>query len=83
MGSTKEALFLITDSLVDIHKVGFSLMTAIDLCSKLQVASLQAVSFCKEHDETELWTDLIDRSLDKPYFINVLLHNIGTHVDPR
>ena len=62
MGSTREALLLITDSLLDIHK---------------------AVAFCKEHDEPELWTELIDRSIDKPYFVNVLLHNIGTHVDPR
>ncbi len=62
MGNTREALFLITDSLLDIHK---------------------AVDFCKEHDEADLWKELIDRSIDKPYFVNVLLHNIGTHVDPQ
>ncbi|CAG2242016.1 unnamed protein product [Mytilus edulis] len=27
-------------------------------------------------------SDLIQSSLDKPFFIKVLLHNIGTHVDP-
>lgn len=58
----REALALIVDSLLDIHR---------------------AVAFCKEHDDPDLWADLIDRSLDKPYFVNVLLHNIGTHVDPR
>ena len=42
-----------------------------------------AVDFCKEHDDVTLWNDLIDHSLDKPIFVNVLLHNIGTHVDPR
>ena len=42
----------------------------------------KAVDFCKKHDDVDLWNDLIDYSLDKPYFINVLLHNIGTHVDP-
>ena len=30
----------------------------------------------------DLWHDLIDFSIDKPYFVNVLLNNIGTHVDP-
>ena len=43
----------------------------------------QAVEFCKEHDDAELWSVLIDYSLDKPIFINFLLNNIGTHVDPR
>ena len=42
----------------------------------------RAVEFCKEHDDEELWTSLIDYSIDKPYFVHVLLHNIGTHVDP-
>ena len=42
----------------------------------------RAVEFCKEHDDEELWTALIDYSIDKPYFVHVLLHNIGTHVDP-
>jgi len=42
-----------------------------------------AVSFCKEHDDAELWEDIIVYSLDKPIFINYLLHNIGTHIDPR
>ncbi len=62
MGSTREALALITDSLLDIHK---------------------AVEFCREHDDAELWQDLIEQSLDKPYFVNVLLHNVGAHIDPR
>ncbi|GIY61763.1 vacuolar protein sorting-associated protein 41 homolog [Caerostris darwini] len=42
----------------------------------------QAIDFCKEHDDKELWEDLIQSSLDKPGFITVLLQNIGTHVDP-
>ena len=43
----------------------------------------RAIDFCKEYDDPSLWDNLIDYSIDKPYFINVLLHNIGTHVDPR
>ncbi|XP_076360932.1 vacuolar protein sorting-associated protein light isoform X2 [Tachypleus tridentatus] len=42
----------------------------------------QAITFCKEHDDVDLWKDLIRYSKDKPHFITVLLQNIGTHVDP-
>ncbi|XP_048576551.1 vacuolar protein sorting-associated protein 41 homolog isoform X2 [Nematostella vectensis] len=42
----------------------------------------QAIEFCKEQNDEELWEDLIKYSLDKPSFITCLLHNIGTHVDP-
>ncbi|XP_063964242.1 vacuolar protein sorting-associated protein 41 homolog [Lytechinus pictus] len=42
----------------------------------------QAIIFAKEHDDVELWGDLIDYSMDKPPFITGLLNNIGTHVDP-
>jgi hypothetical protein len=58
----------------------------------------QAIEFCKEHNDHELWQDLINYSIDKPCmsvslyhlnstffsaaFITGLLHNIGTHVDP-
>jgi len=43
----------------------------------------QAVEFCKEQDDSDLWDDLIDFSLDKPPFLIVLLNNVGTHIDPR
>ncbi|XP_052801970.1 vacuolar protein sorting-associated protein 41 homolog isoform X2 [Mya arenaria] len=42
----------------------------------------QAIEFCKEHNDQELWEDLIQHSLNKPNFIRGLLNNIGTHVDP-
>ncbi|XP_006824071.2 vacuolar protein sorting-associated protein 41 homolog [Saccoglossus kowalevskii] len=42
----------------------------------------QAIDFAKEHDDEELWEDLITYSMDKPQFITGLLRNIGTHVDP-
>lgn len=41
-----------------------------------------AIKFCMEHNDKELWDDLIKYSVDKPEFIQVLLQNIGTHVDP-
>ena len=43
----------------------------------------EAIEFCKEHDDPDLWDDLIEYSIDKPLFIHRLLLNIGTHVDPR
>ncbi|XP_065929628.1 vacuolar protein sorting-associated protein 41 homolog isoform X2 [Magallana gigas] len=42
----------------------------------------QAIAFCKDKNDEELWADLIKFSIDKPSFIKGLLHNIGTHVDP-
>ncbi|XP_061193823.1 vacuolar protein sorting-associated protein 41 homolog isoform X5 [Saccostrea echinata] len=42
----------------------------------------QAIEFCKDKNDEELWADLIKFSIDKPSFIKGLLHNIGTHVDP-
>nr|XP_012139386.1 PREDICTED: vacuolar protein sorting-associated protein 41 homolog isoform X3 [Megachile rotundata] len=42
-----------------------------------------AIAFCQEHDDEELWTDLINYSLDKPKAITFLLQKIGTYVDPR
>ncbi|BES91997.1 light protein [Nesidiocoris tenuis] len=43
----------------------------------------RAVEFCKEHDDTDLWEDLINYSMDKPSYITTLLRRMGTNVDPR
>ena len=56
---------------------------ALELIMTEMVDVEQAVDFCKEHDDAELWDDLIKYSLDKPPFIIVLLNNVGTHIDPR
>ena len=42
----------------------------------------QAISFCKEYHDLDLWERLIDHALNKPEFIVALLQNIGTHIDP-
>ncbi|XP_043470755.1 vacuolar protein sorting-associated protein 41 homolog [Leptopilina heterotoma] len=42
-----------------------------------------AIAFCQEHDDEELWNDLVNYSLDKPEAITFLLQKIGTYVDPR
>lgn len=41
-----------------------------------------AIRLCKEHDDVDLWGQLINYSLDKPECIRQLLNNIGTHIDP-
>ncbi|XP_049953703.1 vacuolar protein sorting-associated protein 41 homolog isoform X1 [Schistocerca serialis cubense] len=43
----------------------------------------RAINFCKEHNDNELWEDLIQYSLEKPEFITFLLQKIGTYIDPR
>lgn len=42
----------------------------------------QAIEFCKEHDDVDLWRDLINYGVKKPEFVTILMRNIGTHVDP-
>ncbi|XP_015111621.1 vacuolar protein sorting-associated protein 41 homolog [Diachasma alloeum] len=42
-----------------------------------------AIEFCQEHDDEELWNDLINYSLNKSENITFLLQKIGTYVDPR
>ena len=44
----------------------------------------QAIEFCKEHDDKELWEDLIQCSLDKPsnyfpYFLCILNYSKKNH----
>lgn len=42
----------------------------------------QAIDFCKEHDDNDLWNDLIADAVKRPEFVTILMQNIGTHVDP-
>ncbi|KAF2399914.1 hypothetical protein EJ06DRAFT_530695 [Trichodelitschia bisporula] len=41
-----------------------------------------AISFAKEQDDKDLWSDLLDYAMDKPRFIRGLLEMAGTAVDP-
>lgn len=43
----------------------------------------QAIDFCQEHNDKELWTDLISKTVDKPEYVSLLLKRIGNYVDPR
>ncbi|KAK9235437.1 hypothetical protein V1525DRAFT_381619 [Lipomyces kononenkoae] len=42
----------------------------------------QAITFAKSQDDKDLWTDLLDYSMDKPKFIRALLEQAGTAIDP-
>ncbi|KAK4877794.1 hypothetical protein RN001_010300 [Aquatica leii] len=55
---------------------------ALELITKELKDMQQAIEFCQEHDDPDLWNDLINHSLDKPEFITYLLQHIGTYVDP-
>jgi len=43
----------------------------------------EAIRFCKEHDDEELWDMLVDYAVHKPTLIYQLLTSIGTHVHPK
>ncbi|KAI1300179.1 Vacuolar protein sorting-associated protein 41 -like protein [Halotydeus destructor] len=42
----------------------------------------RAIDFCIEHGDKDLWNDLINKSIDKPNFIRVLLENVSHIPDP-
>jgi hypothetical protein len=41
-----------------------------------------AIEFAKEQNDSELWDDLLEFSMDKPRFIRGLLEEVGTAIDP-
>lgn len=43
----------------------------------------QAITFCQEQNDMELWIDLIQQTVDKPEYVTLLLKRIGNYVDPR
>ncbi|RKF59700.1 Vacuolar protein sorting-associated protein 41-like protein [Erysiphe neolycopersici] len=42
----------------------------------------QAISFAKEQNDSDLWEDLLNYSMDKPVFIRGLLEEVGTAINP-
>ncbi|KAI1114004.1 hypothetical protein F5Y14DRAFT_415864 [Nemania sp. NC0429] len=42
----------------------------------------QAITFAKEQDDPDLWEDLLEYSMDKPRFIQGLLEEVGTSINP-
>lgn len=37
----------------------------------------KAIDFCKEHDDVDLWNDLITFAVKRPDYITELMRNIG------
>ena len=42
----------------------------------------RAISFAKEQDDPDLWDDLLEYSMSRPRFIEGLLAEVGTAIDP-
>nr|XP_019538216.2 vacuolar protein sorting-associated protein 41 homolog [Aedes albopictus] len=42
-----------------------------------------AIDFCKEHDDMDLWNDLINESVDNPYIMTKLLDGIAGFINPE
>ena len=51
------------------------------IIDKLQDVS-QAIAFAKEQDDSDLWNDLLEYSMNKPRFIRGLLEEVGTAINP-
>lgn len=58
-----------------------NLRTALKYIIESQGDIHEAIEFCKEHQDSDLWQDLISYSMSKPEFISVLLKNVGTYID--
>ncbi len=43
---------------------------------------VQAISFAKQQDDPDLWDDLLDYSMSRPKFIEGLLTQVGTAINP-
>jgi vacuolar protein sorting-associated protein 41 len=43
---------------------------------------VQAISFAKQQNDPDLWDDLLDYSMSRPKFIQGLLAEVGTAIDP-
>ncbi|CAB3364914.1 Hypothetical predicted protein [Cloeon dipterum] len=43
----------------------------------------QAVEFCMEHNDQELWEEMIEKTVQKPEFASYLLEKTGTCIDPQ
>lgn len=47
---------------------------ALDLIIKELKDMQQAIAFCQEHDDPDLWNDLIDLTIDQPGECSNILH---------
>lgn len=64
-----------------LSKVGQTKRALSLILSELRDVS-RAISFAKSQDDPDLWEDLLNYSMDKPRFIQGLLVEAGTAIDP-
>lgn len=72
---------LTTETIHLLDRMGNS-MESLQLILEEEQDLQWAIRLCKEHDDVDLWSRLINFALDKPECIRELLNNIGTHIDP-
>eukprot|EP00053_Salpingoeca_punica_P006918 m.64260 g.64260 ORF g.64260 m.64260 type:complete len:248 (+) comp13917_c0_seq1:2-745(+) len=77
-----EAKRLIPELVFVLHFSGDKKRALMMIIHELQDIN-KALELVVEENEDELWEMLITESMKKPEFIQGLLNNVGTHIDPR
>jgi hypothetical protein len=79
--NTSTVMTLLTCRRHILSKTGQTKRALYLIIKKLSDVSF-AISFAKEQDDSDLWNDLLEYSMDKPHFIRGLLAEVGTAIDP-
>lgn len=77
MGNNKTALNLIMEKMTNVRQVGVGQGRAPS-----SLIPWQAVDFCVDHNDDELWEDLIQHCLQNQELVAPLLNDIGPHIQP-
>lgn len=84
----EEALNICTEKLfyremVYLHgRIGNTTEALTIIIRKLQDIQM-AIDFCKEHNDMDLWNELINQSLDRPEIMTKLLDGIAGYINPE
>lgn len=69
--------------MVYLHgRMGNTLEALSIIVTKLEDIQM-AIDFCKEHDDMDLWNELINQSLDRPEIMTKLLDGIAGFINPE
>lgn len=84
MGNTREALTIILQKVNKKHNKKNIQVNNLKIWLQLfQLKDINvAIDFCKEHNDIDLWSYLIDESVDDPIRMTILLDNIVGYVNP-
>lgn len=84
----EEALSVCTNKLfypemVYLHgRMGNTIEALSIIINKLDNIQM-AIDFCKEHDDMDLWNELINQSIDRPQIMTKLLDGIAGFINPE